>query len=1202
MAIIIGSNSSDTINGTSSSDLVIAGNGNDQVSGSSGNDVILGGNGNDTLDGGAGNDLLSGGNGADTINGGSGSDLISGDNGNDTLDGGAGSDIVLGGNGNDTLIYRASDNVNAEDLYDGGSGTDTLRLIVTQELANSAAFQNDIAKLQAKLAHGSASYSFSSIDLVVTSIERLQIVIEAGGNQPAVIGDPTVHDVTEDLAVTAANLTASGTIAISDPDAGQASFQTTVTPVGTTLGTLVLAANGSYTYTVANSAVQYLGAADTKVEQFTIKSLDGTSKVVSFTIHGANDGATIGDPFVHEVNEDVAITSGNLTAIGTLTITDPDQNQNSFQTTVAAAAGNLGNLSITSSGAYTYTVANAATQSLGASDTKVDTFTITSLDGTDKQVSFTIHGSNDAAVIGTPTVSNVTEDTSVDSSGNLIAIGTISITDADQGQASFLTSVTGAAGNLGSLTLSANGGYSYSVANSAVQYLGASDTKTDTFTVTSQDGTTKQVSFAIHGAQDAPTLVVGATADGLTSENIPLSITAGLIDTGSTLTISIAGVPTIYTLNHGTLSDDGTTWFVNPADLGTLALVPVGGFAKQGDFALHVVAYSSDGTHVATSSADIQVSVANDPSAISGNVVEGYIAGATVFADANHNGVLDAGEAFTTTAADGSFTLNGGSGPLVMYGGTDISTNLSFTGTLTAPEGSTVVTPLTTLIVAIAASANISTTDAATQVLTAFGLDSSTDLTTFDPVTAANSSDPTAAAAGSAILSAGIQVQSTVTQISAVGGSTDAVFNAIANTITTSVSNSISVDLSASSTVEAIVSTSGVSADAVSSVTAVVSAANGSIQSAGDDLTALAQAAVVAQGAATTELATTDFTDAAQVAALQQTYVTDLDAQVSNAVVGATGLALLGTLANDVLTGGAGNDAIDGLDGNDTINGGQGDDLLFGNAGNDRLAGGAGNDRLDGGAGYDWAVYTDAAGGVTINMAAGTASGPGVDNDTLVAIEAVVGSDFADTFIATGFTGSSGIAGVPIGLVTFEGKGGDDVITGNVNASGEILTQISYASASAAVTVDFAAGTADGDASVGHDTFTDVNLVVGSAYDDVLRGSDNPSGTFEQYDGRGGNDLIDGRGGYDFAVYNKDSATTSGISVSLAAGIVTGDATIGTDMLRSVESVRGTNFADVYDATGFNGGSTNAGSFGTFNNFDGAGGNDSIIGNGNTRI
>ncbi len=64
-----------------------------------------------------------------------------------------------------------------------------------------------------------------------------------------------------------------------------------------------------------------------------------------------------------------------------------------------------------------------------------------------------------------------------------------------------------------------------------------------------------------------------------------------------------------------------------------------------------------------------------------------------------------------------------------------------------------------------------------------------------------------------------------------------------------------------------------------------------------------------------------------------------------------------------------------------------------------------------------------------------------------------------------------------------------------------------------------------------------------------------------------------------------------------------GDASIGTDTLRSVEAVRGTNFDDVFDATGFGAAAPrNVGSLGTFNDFQGAGGNDTIIGNGATRL
>ncbi|PPQ19123.1 hypothetical protein CV770_12515 [Bradyrhizobium sp. AC87j1] len=284
------------------------------------------------------------------------------------------------------------------------------------------------------------------------------------------------------------------------------------------------------------------------------------------------------------------------------------------------------------------------------------------------------------------------------------------------------------------------------------------------------------------------------------------------------------------------------------------------------------------------------------------------------------------------------------------------------------------------------------------------------------------------------------------------------------------------------------------------------------------------------------------------------------------------------------------------------ILGDAGDNTLTGTAGNDAFQGFGGNDTFNGLSGVDRAVYVDATGGITADLTTGTVTGPGVGTDTLVGIEAIQGSNFADHYSAVGFSGNSGVPGTPIGLNSFEGMGGDDIIAGTVNPSGEILTRISYVSATAAVVVDFAAGTANGDASVGNDIFTNVNSVIGSAFGDTLRGSDNPNGTFEQYDARAGNDLIDGRGGYDFAVYNNDATTTTGITVNLAAGTVTGDATIGTDTLRSVEAVRGTNFTDTYDATGFSATSTNAGSSGTFNNFEGMGGNDGIIGNGNTRL
>ncbi|AVP93802.1 VCBS domain-containing protein [Aeromonas rivipollensis] len=80
-------------------DRIYAGGGNDAVFGEGGNDVIYGEDGDDLIDGGAGDDTLKGGDGRDTVYGGAGGDIISGADGRDLLYGGSGDDRI--GNNDD---------------------------------------------------------------------------------------------------------------------------------------------------------------------------------------------------------------------------------------------------------------------------------------------------------------------------------------------------------------------------------------------------------------------------------------------------------------------------------------------------------------------------------------------------------------------------------------------------------------------------------------------------------------------------------------------------------------------------------------------------------------------------------------------------------------------------------------------------------------------------------------------------------------------------------------------------------------------------------------------------------------------------------------------------------------------------------------------------------------------------------------------
>src|SRR5258708_976578 len=91
-----------------------------------------------------------------------------------------------------------------------------------------------------------------------------------------------------------------------------------------------------------------------------------------------------------------------------------------------------------------------------------------------RSVSFTIHGANDAAVIGTPTVADVTEDIAVSAAGTLTATGAISITDVDTREDHFKTAAIAGACVLGTLVLAADDTYSSSFANAAVPFLAGS--------------------------------------------------------------------------------------------------------------------------------------------------------------------------------------------------------------------------------------------------------------------------------------------------------------------------------------------------------------------------------------------------------------------------------------------------------------------------------------------------------------------------------------------------------------------------------------------------------------------------------------------------------------------------------------------------------------------------------------------------------
>ena len=108
-----------------------------------------------------------------------------------------------------------------------------------------------------------------------------------------------------------------------------------------------------------------------------------------------------------------------------------------------------------------------------------------------------------------------------------------------------------------------------------------------------------------------------------------------------------------------------------------------------------------------------------------GVAVDGYLSFAKIVCDTNENGVADVGETAVYTLANGKFVFpEGCANSIIASGGKNADTGLLFSGLLRAPAGSTVVSPLTTLM-----SAGMSQA----QLNTALGLPAGTNLLATDP-------------------------------------------------------------------------------------------------------------------------------------------------------------------------------------------------------------------------------------------------------------------------------------------------------------------------------------------------------------------------------------------------------------------------------------------------------------------------------------
>lgn len=249
------------------------------------NDTVDGQGGADTIFGLSGDDALSGGSGADSLEGGIGNDLLDGGDDDDTMHGGAGNDSLIGGLGADTAVYSGffSDYTLAKSggaitVVDGRTdspdGADTLVGIENIQFAGGVALLSALVNAPPQAVSDAAS------------------AVEAAGINNGTLGsDPTGNVLDNDTDPNSGDTKEVQGVA-SGLQSGPLSGGVGAGIAGT-YGTLVLNADGGFTYTVDNTkaAVQALNVGGQLSDVFTYTMRDSSGADSSATLTVAIDGA-----------------------------------------------------------------------------------------------------------------------------------------------------------------------------------------------------------------------------------------------------------------------------------------------------------------------------------------------------------------------------------------------------------------------------------------------------------------------------------------------------------------------------------------------------------------------------------------------------------------------------------------------------------------------------------------------------------------------------------------------------------------------------------------------------------------------------------------------------------------------------------------------------------------------------------------------
>ena len=129
---------------------------------------------------------MDGGEGDDFLDGGEGDDRLVGGAGQDELEGGPGADEAYAGDGDDVGLFSPGESSGGQDFYDGGKGSDTLKLSVPQALLVDVAVLAELRAFASFVSsHADPSRddgdSFVLVRLGVTAANWEKVEVNGGG-------------------------------------------------------------------------------------------------------------------------------------------------------------------------------------------------------------------------------------------------------------------------------------------------------------------------------------------------------------------------------------------------------------------------------------------------------------------------------------------------------------------------------------------------------------------------------------------------------------------------------------------------------------------------------------------------------------------------------------------------------------------------------------------------------------------------------------------------------------------------------------------------------------------------------------------------------------------------------------------------------------------------------------------------------------